>query len=351
VEVLFLGDLKTKNWRELIRPKSIVIDEENHTSFYGKFVCEPLERGFGITIGNAMRRILLSSLQGAAIVSVKFDDVVHEFSTIPGVMEDVTEIILNLKEINLKLVDAEQAVIRLSRQDEGLVTAGDIEPNDFIEILNPEQPIATLSKKGKLNMEMVVKMGKGYVPAEKDSKGNQTIGVIFIDSSFSPIKKVNYVVSNARVGQITDYDKLTLEIWTNGSVLPEDSIGYAAKIVKEQMTPFINFDEEPEPVEVEEEEEGIKFNENLFRPVSELELSVRSANCLKNAEITLIGELVQKTESEMLKTKNFGRKSLNEIKTILSEMGLYLGMKLENFPPVKSSENVDVEEKEGDSDK
>jgi len=346
-----LGDLKTKNWRELIRPKSIVIDEENHNNFYGKFVCEPLERGFGITIGNALRRILLSSLQGAAIVSVKFDDVVHEFSTIPGVMEDVTEIILNLKEVNLRLIDTEQAVIRLSRQEEGLVKAGDIESNDQIEILNPEQPIATLSKKGKLNMEMVVKMGKGYVPAENDTKGNQTIGVIYIDASFSPIKKVNYVVTNARVGQITDYDKLTVEIWTNGSVLPEDAIAYSAKILKEQMTPFINFDEEPEPVEMEEEEEGAKYNENLFRPVSELELSVRSANCLKNAEITLIGELVQKTESEMLKTKNFGRKSLNEIKTILSEMGLYLGMKLDNFPPLKSTDDIDTEEKEEDSDK
>lgn len=346
-----MGDLKTKNWRELIRPKSIVIDEENHNNFYGKFICEPLERGFGITIGNALRRILLSSLQGAAIVSVKFDDVVHEFSTIPGVMEDVTEIILNLKEINLRLVDTEQAVIRLSRHDEGLITAGDIEPNEQVEILNPEQPIATLSKKGKLNMEMVVRMGKGYVPAEKDAKGIQTIGVIFIDASFSPIKKVNYVVTNARVGQITDYDKLTVEVWTNGSVLPEDAIAYSAKILKEQMTPFINFDEEPEPVEIEEEEESGKFNENLFRPVSELELSVRSANCLKNAEISLIGELVQKTESEMLKTKNFGRKSLNEIKTILSEMGLYLGMKLDNFPPLKSTDNIDTEEKEEDSDK
>jgi len=352
VEVPFLGDLKTKNWRELIRPKTIVIDEENHSNFYGKFVCEPLERGFGITIGNTLRRILLSSLQGAAIVSVKFDDVVHEFSTIPGVMEDVTEIILNLKEINLRLIDTEQAVIRLSRQDEGIVTAGDIESNEQVEILNPEQTIATLSKKGKLNREMVVRMGKGYVPAEKDAKGNQNIGVIFIDASFSPIKKVNYVVTNARVGQITDYDKLTVEIWTNGSVLPEDAIAYSAKILKEQMTPFINFDEEPEPVEIEEEEEGAKYNENLFRPVSELELSVRSANCLKNAEITLIGELVQKTESEMLKTKNFGRKSLNEIKTILSEMGLYLGMKLDNFPPVKSTDNTDTEEKEEeDSDK
>ena len=331
-----MGDLKVRNWRELIKPKSIVMDEESHTNSYGEFVCEPLERGFGITIGNAMRRILLSSLQGTAIVSVKFDNVVHEFSTIPGVMEDVTEIILNLKEIKLKLIDTEEAVIHLSREEEGVVTAGDIEANESVEVLDPNQPIATLSKKGKLNMEMVVKMGKGYVPAEKEVKKNHAIGIIPIDAGYSPIKKVNYVVTNARVGQITDFDKLTMEIWTDGSVFPEDALAFSAKILKEQMTPFINFEEEPEPVEKEEEEEGEKMNENLFRPVSELELSVRSANCLKNAEITLIGELVQKTEAEMLKTKNFGRKSLNEIKTILTEMGLSLGMKLENFPPNKS---------------
>lgn len=343
-----MGDLKTRNWRELIKPKSITIDEESHTSSYGKFVCEPLERGFGITIGNSLRRILLSSLQGTAIVNVKFDDVVHEFSSIPGVLEDVTEIILNLKEIKLKLIHAEEASIRLSKEEEGVVTAGDIEASELVEILNPEQHIATLSKKGKLNMEMLAKLGKGYVPAEKDGSKENPIGVILLDASFSPIKKVNYVVTNARVGQITDYDKLTMEIWTDGSVLPEDAMAYSAKILKEQMTPFINFDEEPEPVEVEEEEEGEKINENLFRPVSELELSVRSANCLKNAEITLIGELVQKTESEMLKTKNFGRKSLNEIKSILSEMGLSLGMKLDNFPPPNMTVEEVEEEKEED---
>lgn len=343
-----MGDIKTRNWRELIKPKSIVMDEDSHAAFYGKFVCEPLERGFGITIGNALRRILLSSLQGAAIVSVKFDNVVHEFSSIPGVMEDVTEIILNLKEVSLRLIDTEEAVIYLSKEEEGLVTAGDIEPNDSIEILNPDKPIATLSKKGKLKMEMVVKMGKGYVPAEKKSGSNKEIGEILIDASFSPIKKVNYIVTNARVGQITDYDKLTMEISTDGSVLPEDAMAFAAKILKEQMTPFINFEEEPEPLDIEEEEEGEKMNENLFRPVSELELSVRSANCLKNAEISLIGELVQKTEAEMLKTKNFGRKSLNEIKTILSEMGLSLGMKLDDFPPTKAEKENGEEEKEED---
>ncbi len=345
-----MGDLKSRNWRELIKPRSIIMDEESHSISYGKFVCEPLERGFGITIGNSMRRILLSSLQGAAIVSVKFDDVLHEFSAIPGVMEDVTEIILNLKEINLKLIDTEEAVIHLNKEGEGIVTAGDIQKNESVEVLNPEQPIATLTNKGKLNMEMVVRMGKGYVPAEKNTGSNHPIGVILLDASYSPIKKVNYVITNARVGQITDYDKLTMEVWTDGSVLPEEAIAYSAKILKEQMTPFINFKEEPEPVE-EKEEEGVKLNENLFRPVSELELSVRSANCLKNAEITMIGELVQKTESEMLKTKNFGRKSLNEIKTILSEMGLSLGMKLENFPPSDSAEEVSETVKEEDSDK
>jgi DNA-directed RNA polymerase subunit alpha len=265
-------------------------------------------------------------------------------------MQDVTEIILNLKEINLKLINTEEAMIHLNKEGEGIVKAGDIKKNDSVEVLNPEQPIATLSNKGKLNMEMVVRIGKGYVPAEKDTGSNHPIGVILLDASYSPIKKVNYVVTNARVGQITNYDKLTIEIWTDASVSPEDAIAYSAKILKEQMTPFINFKEEPEPVE-EEEEEGTKLNENLFRPVSELELSVRSANCLKNAEITMIGELVQKTESEMLKTKNFGRKSLNEIKTILSEMGLSLGMKLDNFPPSDSTEEISEKVKEEDSDK
>jgi DNA-directed RNA polymerase subunit alpha len=344
----FLGDLKARNWRELIKPKSIEIESETRSAFYGKFVCEPLERGFGITIGNALRRILLSSLQGAAIVSVKFDNVVHEFSSIPGVIEDVTEIILNLKEINLKLIDVEEAVLNLSVEGEGVVTAGDITPNESVEILNPDKQIATLSKKGKLNMEMVVKMGKGYVPAERDTSVNNEIGDILIDASFSPIKKVNYIISNARVGQKTDYDRLTIEIFTDGSVLPEDALSYSAKILKEQMTPFINFEEEAEPDEVEEEEESDKLNENLFRPVSELELSVRSANCLKNAEITMIGELVQKTEAEMLKTKNFGRKSLNEIKAILSEMGLSLGMKLDKFSSAapKIKDNEEESEKE-----
>lgn len=340
-----MTDLKARNWRELIKPKSILIDDDSHSNFYGKFVCEPLERGFGITIGNALRRILLSSLQGAAIVSVKFENVVHEFSTIPGVLEDVTDIILNLKEVKLRLIDAEETVIHLSGEGEGVVTAADIETNGQVEILNPESHIATLNKEGKLKMEMVVRMGKGYAPAESNKSADESIGVIPIDAVFSPILKVNYVVTNARVGQITDYDKLTLEVWTNGSVFPEDAVAYGAKILKEQMAPFINFEEEPEPVEEEEEKEEQKLNQNLFRPVSELELSVRSANCLKNANITLIGELVQKTEGEMLKTKNFGRKSLNEIKGILEDMGLSLGMKLDAFPPAKKAEEAAEEGK------
>ena len=325
-------DLKSKNWRELIKPKRIEITQDNQTNSYGKFICEPLERGFGITIGNSLRRILLSSLQGAAIVSVKFDGVSHEFSTIPGALNDVTDITLNLKEIKLRLIDVEEAVIHLKKTGEGEARASDIETHGLVEILNPDQHIATLNKGATLDMEMVVKSGKGYVPAEKNKSKDQPIGVITLDAAFSPIEKVNHMVTNARVGQVTDYDKLTLELWTDGSVVPEDAVAFAAKILKEHMTPFINFEEEPEPVEEEKEEKEEKLNENLFRSVSELELSVRSSNCLKNANITLIGELVQRTEPEMLKTKNFGRKSLNEIKAILEEMGLSLGMKLDNFP-------------------
>jgi len=335
-----LSDLKARNWRELIKPKRIEIDQESYSNTYGKFICEPLERGFGITIGNSLRRILLSSLQGAAIVKVKFDGVLHEFSTIPGVLEDVTDIILNLKEVRFKLTDVEEATVHLAKEGEGEVKAADIDTHGLAEVLNPEQHIATLNKEAKLNVEMVVKLGKGYVPAERLKDKDEPIGVIPVDAVFSPIRKVNFVVTNARVGQITDYDKLTMEVWTDGSVLPEDAVAFAAKILKEQMTPFINFEEEPEPVEEGEEEEEEPLNENLFRPVSELELSVRSANCLKNANINYIGELVQKTEAEMLKTKNFGRKSLNEIKSILEEMGLHLGMKLENFKvPSKSDES------------
>jgi DNA-directed RNA polymerase subunit alpha len=332
-----------RNWRELIKPKRLELEPKTASRFYGKFSCEPLERGFGITIGNALRRVLLSSLRGAAITSVKVDGVLHEFSTIPGVREDLTDIILNLKEVRVKLNGEEARTIHLDKAGDTIVSAGDFTCPPEVEILNPEHHIATLSKDGRLRMDMQVKVGKGYSPAERNVEEDAPIGVIPIDAIFSPIRKVNYVISQARVGQITDYDKLTLEIWTDGSVAPEYALGYAAKILKEQLSTFINFDEESEPEVREQVEEAPSLNDNLFRSVDELELSVRSANCLKNANIRLIGELVQKTEAEMLKTKNFGRKSLNEIKEILAEMGLSLGMKLEEFP---SREELEAREEQ-----
>jgi len=327
------------NWRSMIKPDKVQVDS---TPSYGKFVCEPLERGFGITIGNSLRRIILSSLHGAAIVSVKFDTVMHEFSVIPGVIEDVSEIILNLKEVRLKVSDAEHKTVSIDAKGEGIVTAADIISEDGrVEVLNPEQHIATLTDDSELKMTMTVQLGKGYSLAESNKDEDAPVGTIPIDAVFSPVKRVNYVVGNARVGQRTDYDKLTLEVWTDGSISPEDSVAYAAKIFKEQMTIFINFDEdlEPEPDKDADEQQKPKFNENLYRSVEELELSVRSANCLKNAEILKLYQLVQKSEPEMLKTKTFGRKSLNEIKEVLSEMGLSLGMKLEGFvPPEEDTE-------------
>ena len=331
-----------RNWKELIKPKKLEVEKETLTPFYGKFYAEPFERGFGITICNSLRRILLSSLQGAAITSVKIDGVLHEFTSIPGVTEDVTDIILNLKEVKIKLHADGPKTIRIDAKGKGVVRAGDIITDDTIEITNPDHPIATLSPDGKLKMEMVVKQGKGYVPAEKNKEEGQDIGTIPIDAIFSPITKVNYTVTNARVGQITDYDKVTLEVWTNGCVHPEDAVAYAAKILKDQLSILINFEEEDETDEEEGGEEQEYLNENLFKSVDELELSVRSANCLKHADIKLIGELVQKTEAEILATKNFGRKSLNEIKVILEEMGLSLGMKLENFP-AQSEEKAEEE--------
>ncbi len=326
-----------KNWRSLIRPKRIEVDERNHTRNYGEFTIQPLEKGFGITLGNSLRRVLLSSMRGAAIVSVKFDGVLHEFSTIPGVKEDVTDIILNLKGIRVKLNQEGPKVVRLEASKEGVVTAGDIQTDGTVDILNPDHYIATLSSKAKLRADLTIKMGKGYSPAKMEKEPDQPEGTINIDAIFSPIRKVTYTVTHARVGQITDYDRLVLEVWTDGSVLPEDVVAYAAKILKEQLDVFINFEETEEEERYGEIEEKEKINENLLRSVDELELSVRSANCLKNAGINLIGELVQKSEAEMLKTKNFGRKSLNEIKEILSEMGLSLGMKID-FPPWSKGE-------------
>jgi DNA-directed RNA polymerase subunit alpha len=332
-----------KSWKDLIRPKRLEVEKETLTPFYGKFTAEPFERGFGITIGNSLRRILLSSLQGAAITSVKIDGVLHEFSTIPGAKEDITEIVLNLKEVRLKLHTEGPKTIRVKAEGPKVLKAGDILTGDAVEILNPDHYLATLSRDGKLSMEMVVKVGRGYVPAERNKEETQPIGTIPMDAIFSPIKKVNYTVTNARVGQITDYDKLTLEVWTDGSLNPEEAVAHAAKILKDQLLIFITFEEEEE-AEIsypEDEEEKETFNENLLRSVDELELSVRSANCLKHANIKLIGDLVQKTEAEILATKNFGRKSLNEIKEILAEMGLSLGMKLDNWPPKKSEEEME----------
>jgi DNA-directed RNA polymerase subunit alpha len=332
-----------KSWKDLIRPKRLEVEKETLTPFYGKFTAEPFERGLGITIGNSLRRLLLSSLQGAAITSIKIDGVLHEFSTIPGTKEDMTEIILNLKEVRLKLHTEGPKTIRVKAEGPKVLKAGDILTGDAVEILNPDHYIATLSRDAKLSMEMVVKMGRGYVPAERNKEENQPIGTIPMDAIFSPIKKVNYTVTNARVGQITDYDKLTLEVWTDGSLNPEEATAHSAKILKDQLSIFITFEEEEEETETyhpeDEEKEGA--NENLMRSVDELELSVRSANCLKHANIKLIGDLVQKTEAEILATKNFGRKSLNEIKDILAEMGLSLGMKLDNWPPNKSEEEME----------
>jgi DNA-directed RNA polymerase subunit alpha len=327
------------NWQQMIRPDKIQVTS-NPT--YGKFVCEPLERGFGITIGNSLRRIILSSLYGAAITAVRFEGVMHEFSVVPGVLEDVSEIILNLKEVRFKVEDPKPKTVRIDVSGEREVVAGDILSDDGrCAVLNPRLHIATLSDKASLKMTMTVKVGKGYSLAESNKDEDAPAGVIPIDAVYSPIKRVNYVVGNARVGQRTDYDKLTMEVWTDGSLKPEDAVAYGAKILKEQMNMFIGFDEEREPNADRpmDARDKPRFNENLLRSVDELELSVRSANCLKNADIHKIWQLVSKSESEMLKTKNFGRKSLNEIKEVLSEMGLSLGMKMDGFsPPQEDSE-------------
>jgi DNA-directed RNA polymerase subunit alpha len=323
--------MTTRNWRDLIRPKAIQLDPDSNSATYGKFTCEPLERGFGITIGNSLRRVLLASLQGAAITAVRFDAALHEFTTIPDVLEDVTDIILNLKEVVLKADAPKSFTVRLEKESPGPVLASDIKVVDGLTVLNPDHQIATLDKKGPLSMELSISVGRGYVSAERNKTPTMPIGTIPIDALFSPIRKVNYSVQNARVGQVTDYDKLVLEVWTNGSVRPVDAVAFAAKILKEQLSIWINFEESEEATYQMSGADEQPLNENLFRSVDELELSVRSANCLQNANITLIGELVQKTEQDMLKTKNFGRKSLKEIKEILATMGLGLGMKFDSW--------------------
>ncbi len=322
-----------RNWHDLIQPKRLEVDPDSHTSTYGKFICQPLERGFATTTGNSLRRILLSAVQGAAVTAVKIEGALHEFSTLPGILEDVTEIILNLKEVRFKINSVHEKVVRIEKKGKGNVTARDIIGDHTVEIMNPDKHLCTITSDGGFVAEMVVKWGKGYSPAENNKTEDLSVDYIPIDAIFTPIRNVKFNVNQARVGQQTDYDKLTIEITTDGSVTPEDSLAFAAKILKEQMTIFINFDEdqvEPE-VEAVRSEEHEPVNENLNRTVEDLELSVRSSNCLRNANLNYIGELVQKTEAEMLKTKNFGRKSLNEIKQLLSEMELSLGMTLDNW--------------------
>jgi DNA-directed RNA polymerase subunit alpha len=315
----------TRNWRDLIRPRGIHVESETLTEFYGKFTAEPLERGYGITVGNSLRRILLSSLQGAAITALRIEGALHEFTTVSDVVED-------LKEVVLRAYQGKTYSVRIDKEGPGNVLGRDIQLVDGLQVLNPDHVIATLDKKGPLSMELTVNVGRGYVPADRNKTPGMPIGTIPIDALFSPVRKVNYTVTNARVGQQTDYDKLTLEVWTNGSVKPQDAVAYAAKILKEQLSIFVNFEETEETQYASPGAEEEPLNENLFRSVDELELSVRSANCLQNANIQLIGELVQRTEQDMLKTKNFGRKSLKEIKEILANMGLSLGMKIDNWP-------------------
>jgi len=319
-----------RNWRDLIRPKKIEVLELRDT--YGKFVAGPLARGYGHSIGNSLRRILLSSINGAAITALRIKEVDHEFSVIPGVKEDVTDIILNLKQVSLNYLGQESLIIKLSAIGENVVKAGDIDTQGVMEVLNPDQIIATLAADTKLDMELMVRVGRGYVSADENrDRDDLPVGMIAIDAVFAPVKRVSYQVANARVGQMTDYDKLVFEIWTNGATRPDDALAYASKILKDQLTVFINFNETEEFENESEENKEPSLNDNLFKSIDSLELSVRAANCLENADIKYIGELVTKSESDMLKTKNFGRKSLNEIKDFLDEMGLSLGMVIDGF--------------------
>ncbi len=316
-------------WKGFQKPKRLEADRETLTEGDGRFYAQPVERGFGTTIGNALRRVLLSSIEGAAITAVKIEGVLHEFSPIPGAMEDTTEIILNLKKVPFKLYAPEPKIVRLKASGEGVVTAKGIEGDADVEVLDPDVHIASLAGGAELDIEIRLKNGRVYVPADKNFDEDLTIGYIPLDSVHSPIKKVNYVVEAARVGQATDYDKLTLDVWTNGGVSPQEAVGLASKLLKDHLMIFINFEEEGQIDEVMVESDRETLSEHLNRSVDELELSVRSYNCLKNADIQTIGVLIQKTESEMLRTKNFGRKSLNEIKEILTSMGLSLGMRVD----------------------
>lgn len=321
-----------KNWQSLIKSCKLDVQYMDSTMREAVIVAEPLERGFGTTLGNSLRRVLLSSLQGSAFVSIKIDGVLHEFSSISGVMEDVTDIILNIKSIGVKLTSDLPKKVRISVVGPKIVTAADIEMTSGVEILDPQAVICTLGENAKLNMELGIESGKGFVPAAYDPEEIRTVGVIPIDALFSPVKRVVYKVEPTRVGQRTDYDKLTMNIQTDGSIKPDDALAFAARILVDQMQQFINF-EEPKLAHSKAERDSFPFNKNLLRKVDELELSVRSANCLKNENIVYIGDLVQKTEAEMLKTPNFGRKSLNEIKEVLSQMGIGLGMVVTSWPP------------------
>jgi DNA-directed RNA polymerase subunit alpha len=322
-----------QNFKGFQKPKRLEYETETLTPTYGRFFAEPFERGFGLTIGNSLRRVLLSSIEGAAVTSIRIPGVLHEFSTIPGLKEDVTDIILNVKGLRLKMKVNHPKTLYLKATKAGPVKAGDIVPDADVEILNPELHIATLDHHAKLEIELEAGRGRGYVSAERNKKEGQAIDVIPIDSLFSPVRKVNYQIEDTRVGQATDYNRLILEVWTDGSILPQDAVAYAAKILKDHLTIFINFEEEPEAQEEVADTALDQIWENLNRSVDELELSVRSANCLKNSNIRYIRDLVVKTEAEMLKTKNFGRKSLMEIKEILAKMNLSLGMKLEDLGP------------------
>lgn len=323
--------INARNWSELVKPEKIVREEESANDTHARFICEPLERGYGTTIGNAMRRVLLSSLQGSAIVAVKIAGVPSEFNTIHGVMEDVTDIILNLKQVRIRMDTEEPQRLTLRADKAGVVTAANIAENQHVEILNPDLRIATLTEDIPLEMELEVRMGKGYVPQEMHENLDDEIGLIKMDASFSPVRKVAYTVEDARVGQMTNYDRLILDVWTDGSIRPEDAIAYSAKIIKEQISVFINFDERVSGDIHSSGADNGKLNDNLFKSIDDLELSVRATNCLKSANIATVWELVQKTEADMLRTKNFGRKSLDEIKNVLLDMGLDFGMKDDNF--------------------
>jgi DNA-directed RNA polymerase subunit alpha len=325
-------DVLNKNWQDLIKPGKINVLPGNSPRYVASIVAEPLERGFGLTLGNALRRVLLSSLQGGAVTTIHIDGVLHEFSSIPGVREDVTDIVLNIKEIALRIHSEGIKRMVLRKEGSGVARARDIETGPDIEILNPDLVICTLDEGATVRIELTANIGKGYVPAERNRPDDAPIGLIPIDSLYSPVRKVSYKIANTREGQILDYDKLTLEVETNGAVSPEDAVALSARIIQDQLSIFVNF-EEPRKEVSEERIPQLEFNAALLKKVDELELSVRSANCLKNDNIVYIGDLIQKTEAEMLRTPNFGRKSLNEIKEVLAGMGLHLGMEVPNWPP------------------